>query len=104
MQLNLEQLKFRGISPAQVMSAMQTAYEGHMVGKTFNAIVVFNVAGDFSRKIHEPARMLAARPAEKCRKANGFYWASTRIFAIAEELLNIAPSWRAKGANRNLRY
>lgn len=31
--LNLEQLKFRGITPAQVMQTLETAYEGHVVGK-----------------------------------------------------------------------
>ncbi len=43
-QLNLEQLKFRGISPAQVMTALQTAYEGHIVGKNLQGNRIFNVA------------------------------------------------------------
>ncbi|MDT4290188.1 efflux RND transporter permease subunit [Methylomonas sp. MO1] len=43
-ELNLEQLKFRGISPAQVMSALQTAYEGRIVGKHLQGNRIFNVA------------------------------------------------------------
>lgn len=43
-ELNLEQLKFRGISPAQVMTTLQTAYEGHIVGKNLQGNRIFNVA------------------------------------------------------------
>jgi CzcA family heavy metal efflux pump len=43
-ELNLEQLKFRGISPAQVMTALQTAYEGRIVGKHLQGNRIFNVA------------------------------------------------------------
>jgi CzcA family heavy metal efflux pump len=43
-ELNLEQLKFRGISPAQVMTALQTAYEGRIVGKNLQGNRIFNVA------------------------------------------------------------
>jgi CzcA family heavy metal efflux pump len=43
-ELNLEQLKFRGISPAQVMSSLQTAYEGRIVGKNLKGNRIFNVA------------------------------------------------------------
>ncbi|WKJ89903.1 efflux RND transporter permease subunit [Methylomonas montana] len=43
-ELNLEQLKFRGISPAQVMTALQTAYEGRIVGKSLQGNRIFNVA------------------------------------------------------------
>jgi Cu/Ag efflux pump CusA len=43
-ELNLEQLKFRGISPAQVMNALQTAYEGRIVGKNLQGNRIFNVA------------------------------------------------------------
>ncbi|QPK64245.1 efflux RND transporter permease subunit [Methylomonas sp. LL1] len=42
--LNLEQLKFRGISPAQVMAVLQTAYEGRIVGKNIQGNRIFNVA------------------------------------------------------------
>ncbi|TPQ28216.1 efflux RND transporter permease subunit [Methylomonas koyamae] len=43
-QLDLERLKFRGISPAQVMAALQTAYEGRIVGKNLQGNRIFNVA------------------------------------------------------------
>lgn len=43
-QLKLEQLNFRGISPAQVMAALQTAYEGRIVGKNIQGNRIYNVA------------------------------------------------------------
>lgn len=42
--LNLEQLQFRGISPAQVMLALETAYEGRIVGKNIQGSRIYNVA------------------------------------------------------------
>ncbi|WAR45843.1 efflux RND transporter permease subunit [Methylomonas rapida] len=42
--LNLEQLQFRGISPAQVMLALETAYEGRIVGKNMQGNRIYNVA------------------------------------------------------------
>ncbi|MCK9607650.1 MAG: efflux RND transporter permease subunit [Methylomonas sp.] len=42
--LNLDQLQFRGISPAQVMLALETAYEGRIVGKNIQGNRIFNVA------------------------------------------------------------
>ena len=42
--LNLEQLKFRGITPAQVMQTLETAYEGHVVGKNIQGNRSINVA------------------------------------------------------------
>jgi CzcA family heavy metal efflux pump len=41
--LNLEQLKFRGITPAQVMQTLETAYEGHVVGKNIQGNRSINV-------------------------------------------------------------
>ncbi|PPD35665.1 MAG: CusA/CzcA family heavy metal efflux RND transporter [Methylomonas sp.] len=41
--LNLDQLKFRGISPAQVMQTLETAYEGHVVGKNIQGNRSINV-------------------------------------------------------------
>ena len=43
-QLNLDQLRFRGITPAQVMTALQTAYEGRVVAKNLQGNRIFNVA------------------------------------------------------------
>ncbi|OAI27572.1 MULTISPECIES: efflux RND transporter permease subunit [Methylomonas] len=43
-QLDGEHLKFRGISPAQVMTTLQTAYEGRIVGKHIQGNRIFNVA------------------------------------------------------------
>lgn len=42
--LDLERLKYRGISPAQVMTALQTAYEGHIVGKNIQENRIYNVS------------------------------------------------------------
>jgi CzcA family heavy metal efflux pump len=42
--LDLEQLKFRGISPAQVMNLLHTAYEGQVVGKSIQGNRSFNIA------------------------------------------------------------
>lgn len=41
--LNPDQLKFRGISPAQVMRTLETAYEGHVVGKNIQGNRSINV-------------------------------------------------------------
>ncbi|MGD0958302.1 MAG: efflux RND transporter permease subunit [Methylomonas sp.] len=43
-ELKPERLTFRGISPAQVMNALQTAYEGRIVGKNLQGNRIFNVA------------------------------------------------------------
>ena len=43
-QLNLDQLRFRGITPGQVMTALQTAYEGRVVAKNLQGNRIFNVA------------------------------------------------------------
>lgn len=56
--LNLEQLKFRGISPAQVMSALQTAYEGSIVGKNIRGNRVFNVAVTLPHQLRSRAESL----------------------------------------------
>lgn len=56
--LNLEQLKFRGISPAQVMTALQTAYEGSIVGKNIQGNRVFNVAVTLPRELRSRAESL----------------------------------------------
>ena len=66
-QLNLEQLKFRGVSPAQVMAALQTAYEGHIVGKIIQGNRIFNVAVTLSPDLRgqaESLQQLALKNAE----------------------------------------
>ncbi|MGR8930530.1 MAG: efflux RND transporter permease subunit [Gammaproteobacteria bacterium] len=56
--LNLEQLKYRGISPAQVMTALQTAYEGSVVGKNIRGNRVFNVAVTLPQELRSHAESL----------------------------------------------
>jgi len=56
--LNLEQLKFRGINPVQVMSALQTAYEGTIVGKNIKGNRVFNVVVTLPRDLRSSAESL----------------------------------------------
>jgi CzcA family heavy metal efflux pump len=43
-QLNLQQMRFYGVTPAQVMMTIQTAYEGKIVGKNLQGNRIFNVA------------------------------------------------------------
>ena len=57
-QLDLEQLKFRGVSPAQVMAALQTAYEGHVVGKIIQGNRIFNVTVTLAPDLRSQAESL----------------------------------------------
>jgi CzcA family heavy metal efflux pump len=57
-QLNLELLKFRGVSPAQVMTALQTGYEGHIVGKIIQGNRIFNVAVTLAPDLRSQAESL----------------------------------------------
>jgi len=43
-QLDLQQMQFRSINPAQVMAVLQTAYEGQVVGKNIQGNRIFDVA------------------------------------------------------------
>ncbi|MGY6277550.1 efflux RND transporter permease subunit [Methylomonas sp. MgM2] len=56
--LNLEQLKFRGISPEQLMSVLQTAYEGTIVGKNILGNRVFNVTVTLPHELRSRAESL----------------------------------------------
>lgn len=56
--LNLEQLQFRGISPAQVMNVLQTAYEGSVVGKNIQGNRVFNVVVTLPQELRSRAESL----------------------------------------------
>ncbi|MDD1620927.1 MAG: efflux RND transporter permease subunit [Methylococcaceae bacterium] len=60
--LNLEQLKFRGISPAQVMAALQTAYEGRIVGKHIQGNRIFNVAVALAPELRSQTESLQQLP------------------------------------------
>jgi CzcA family heavy metal efflux pump len=60
--LNLEQLRFRGISPAQVMAALQTAYEGRIVGKNIQGNRIFNVAVALAPELRSQAESLQQLP------------------------------------------
>jgi Cu/Ag efflux pump CusA len=60
--LNLEQLRFRGISPAQVMAALQTAYEGRIVGKNLQGNRIFNVAVALAPELRSQAESLQQLP------------------------------------------
>ncbi len=42
--LNLQQLKYRGINPAQVINTVQTAYESRVVGKNNQGNHIYNIA------------------------------------------------------------
>lgn len=61
-QLNLEQLLFRGISPAQVMAALQTAYEGRIVGKNLRGNRIFNVVVALAPELRSQAESLQQLP------------------------------------------
>lgn len=61
-QLKPDQLKLRGISPAQVMIALQTAYEGRLVGKNIQGNRVFNVAVALSPQLRNRAESIAQLP------------------------------------------
>lgn len=61
-QLNLEQLKFRGINPAQVVTVLQTAYEGHIVGKNLQGNRIFNVAVTLPGELRTQVEFLKQLP------------------------------------------
>ncbi len=65
--LNLEQLKFRGINPAQVMNILHTAYEGRVVGKNIQGNRIFNVVVSLPPELKtraESLRQLALKNAD----------------------------------------
>lgn len=61
-ELNLERLKFRGISPAQVMTLLQTAYDGRIVGKNLQGNRIFNVAVTLASEWRNQPDYLAQLP------------------------------------------
>lgn len=60
--LDLQRLKFRGISPAQVMNALHTAYEGRVVGKHFQGNRIYNVAVSLNPALRSQAESLQQLP------------------------------------------
>ena len=60
--LDLERLKFRGISPAQVMNTLQTAYEGRVVGKNFQGNRIYNVAVSLNPVLRSQSETLQQLP------------------------------------------
>ena len=61
-QLDQEQLKFRGITPAQVMAVLQTAYEGKIVGKNLQGNRIFNVAVTLPTELRNQTEYLQKLP------------------------------------------
>ncbi len=61
-QLDQEQLRFRGISPAQVMAALQTAYEGKIVGKNIQGNRIYNVAVTLPADLRNQTEFLQLLP------------------------------------------
>ncbi len=61
-QLQPDQLLFRGINPAQVMTALQTAYEGRIVGKNIQGNRIFNVAVNLPPELRNQAEFLNQLP------------------------------------------
>ena len=66
--LNQQQMTFRGINPAQVMIALQTAYEGRLVGKNFQGNRIYNVAVSLPPELRNKADSVAQLP---LRNADG---------------------------------
>ncbi|MCQ8104854.1 efflux RND transporter permease subunit [Methylomonas sp. SURF-2] len=65
--LDLDRLQFRGISPAQVMAALETAYEGRIVGKHIQGNRIVNVAVTLPadmKKHAESLRQIALKNAD----------------------------------------
>ena len=60
--LDLDRLRFRGISPAQVMSSLQTAYEGKIVAKNLQGNRIFNVAVVLAAELRMQVESLADIP------------------------------------------
>ena len=60
--LDLSRLKFRGISPAQVMSTLQTAYEGRVVGKNFQGNRIYNVVVSLNPTLRSQSESLQRLP------------------------------------------
>ncbi len=60
--LNLDQLAFQGVTPAQVMAALQTSYEGRVVGKNIQGNRIFNVAVTLPADLRSQTEFLRRLP------------------------------------------
>jgi len=60
--LNLDQLKLWGILPAQVMDAIQTAYETRIVGKNLQGNKVYNIAVALTPTLRQQPESIAELP------------------------------------------
>jgi len=60
--LNLDQLKLWGILPAQVMDAIQTAYETRIVGKNLQGNKVYNIAVALTPALRQQPESIAELP------------------------------------------
>lgn len=60
--LKAEALKWLGISPAQVMATLQTAYEGRVVGKNIQGNRIFDVAVALTPELRNQAESLHQLP------------------------------------------
>lgn len=61
-QLNLDQLTATGVSPAQVMDTLQTAYETRVVGKNLQGNKIFNVAVALQPSLRQQPESIAQLP------------------------------------------
>lgn len=61
-QLNLDQLTATGVSPAQVMDTLQTAYETRVVGKNLQGNKIVNVAVALSPELRQQPESIAQLP------------------------------------------
>lgn len=61
-QLNLDQMTATGVSSAQVMDTLQTAYETRVVGKNLQGNKIFNVAVALSPELRQQPESIAQLP------------------------------------------
>ena len=61
-ELNLQQLAFKGITPGQITAALQTAYEGRIVGKNLHGNRIYNVAVVLPAELRNQAEFLEQLP------------------------------------------
>ncbi len=58
-QLNLDQLAIMGVSPAQIMDTLQTAYETRIVGKNIQGNKIYNIAVALSPELRQQPESIA---------------------------------------------
>ncbi|MCX7097941.1 MAG: efflux RND transporter permease subunit [Methylococcales bacterium] len=60
--LDLDQLGFWGVMPGQVISALETAYEGHLVGKQLQGNKIVNIAVALSPELRQYPESIGQLP------------------------------------------